>query len=194
VSVSSLHPTTTAGPWHPPSWPRVQHWFISSLPKYQPDFPTGLNTLTCELLLFSNHRENVRLHCQLLWVQPLFQWWILPKRDGGILLPLPLRWVHLSSSPLHLPFPYWFVFTCVKPMGVCMDPSPRAGVSHPLAPSSPVFPSHKREKPIFLSAQREVGAHGSMGGSCGWGGEHSESSGQSLLFRLITDPFRRAEE
>lgn len=60
VCVSSpLHPTAATGPWPPPSWLCVQRWFISSLPKYQPDFPLDLNTLTWKLLLFPNCRENV---------------------------------------------------------------------------------------------------------------------------------------
>lgn len=49
VRVSSLHPMAAACPWHPPSWPCIQHWFVSLLPNYQPDFPVDLNTLTWKL-------------------------------------------------------------------------------------------------------------------------------------------------
>lgn len=62
-----------------------------------------------------------------------------------------------------------------------------------LAPSSPVFPSCRREELIFLPVQWEMGACG-WGGHCGWGVGHSGGSEQRLLSRIITDAFRRAEE
>lgn len=87
-----------------------------------------------------------------------------------------------------------FIFTCIKPMGVCMDPGPWAGVGHLLALSSPFFPSCERERPIFLPARQEMETHGSVGVAVAAGGGHTEGSDQCLLSCLITDTFRRADK